>query len=156
MEVYMRHYNNKAFTLVELIVTVAVLAIIAVMAAPSFATSYARQKLESATRELVTKISEARNQAVSLRNTTGVCLSTLSEANCSTVLAINDTYKNRIYTVALENGISVGNNSATNIKFRNNGSIAATTNFALTKNNLSYCINVGITGDTTIKEGACP
>ncbi|RZF56936.1 prepilin-type N-terminal cleavage/methylation domain-containing protein [Acinetobacter halotolerans] len=148
-------YPRSGFTLFELIVTITIIAILAVMAAPSFASIYSRQKLESSAREVAMKVSEARAQAVMLRESTGVCLSSLSETNCSTALTITDTNKNRIFVAHLDKGVTVDSRSETYLKFRNNGSVAAATNFILLRNGFSYCIAVGITGDTTIKEGAC-
>ncbi|RLZ10400.1 prepilin-type N-terminal cleavage/methylation domain-containing protein [Acinetobacter sp. 2JN-4] len=150
-----RFYRVSGFTLFELIVTITIIVILAVMAAPSFASMYSRQKLESSARDVAMKVSEARAQAVMLRESTGVCLSSLSEANCSTALTITDTNKNRIFVSHLEKGVTVDSRSETYLKFRNNGSVAAATNFILLRNGFSYCIAVGITGDTTIKEGAC-
>ncbi|MCH7335855.1 GspH/FimT family pseudopilin [Acinetobacter sp. NIPH 2699] len=151
------HFANphSGFTLFELIVTITIIAILAVMAAPSFASMYSRQKLESSARDVAMKVSEARAQAVMLREPTGICLSSLSEANCSTALTITDTNKDRIFVAHLEKGVTVDSRSETYLKFRNNGSVATATNFILLRDGFSYCIGVGITGDTTIKEGAC-
>lgn len=59
--------NNRGFTLVELIVTLAVLAIIATMAAPSFGNLVAEKRLESDARELALTLGEVRAQATALR-----------------------------------------------------------------------------------------
>lgn len=59
--------KNKGFTLIELMITTAVLAIIATMAAPSFGDLIAKRKLDTATRELSFVLSEARAQATTLR-----------------------------------------------------------------------------------------
>ncbi|USA52350.1 GspH/FimT family pseudopilin [Acinetobacter sp. C32I] len=150
-----RLFPTSGFTLVELIVTIAIVAIIAVMAAPSFATMYSRQKLESSARELVMKISEARSQAVLLRQTTGLCLATLSDDDCATAIAIPKNETQRIFIARLDSGVASANTSATSLSFRRNGSLAAQKDFILERNNLSYCIRVGVIGDTTIKEGAC-
>lgn len=150
-----RPYLVSGFTLVELIVTIAVFAIIAVVAVPSFSTLYTRKKLEASVQELSMKVSEARIQAVSLRDSTGICLSSLSESECSNALGITDPNKNRIFVARLENGVTTDDYSATSLKFRNNGSIAASAHFGLSRNELTYCVNVGLTGDTTVKEGAC-
>ena len=146
---------NKGFTLVELIVTLAVLAIIAVMAAPSFATMYTRQKLESSAREIAMKVSEARSQAVLLRQTTGICLATLSEDDCATALGIPKAETQRIFIARFDRGVTEDGLSANSLSFRNNGSITTQTNFIIARNGISYCIQVGVIGDTTIKEGAC-
>lgn len=150
-----RPYPASGFTLVELIVTIAVFAIIAVVAVPSFSTLYTRKKLEASVQELSMKVSEARTQAVSLRDSTGLCLSSLSESECSNALSITDPNKNRIFVARLEDGVTTDDHSATSLKFRNNGSIAASARFGLRRNELAYCVNVGLTGDTTVKEGAC-
>ncbi|MCJ0829127.1 GspH/FimT family pseudopilin [Acinetobacter sp. NIPH1876] len=148
------HFRS-GFTLVELIITIAVLAIIVLMAAPSFATMYSRQKLESSARELVMKISEARSQAVLLRQSTGVCLASLSNDDCATAIAIPKAETQRIFIARLDHGVTSANSSSTNLSFRRNGSLAAQKNFILERQNLSYCIQVGVIGDTTVKEGAC-
>ncbi|QER41077.1 prepilin-type N-terminal cleavage/methylation domain-containing protein [Acinetobacter suaedae] len=148
-------YRISGFTLFELIVTIAIIAIIAVMAAPSFANMYSKQKLESSAREVAMKISEARAQAAMLRNTTGMCLSSLSEESCLTALGITDLNKNRVFIAQLETGVTVDSRSETHLIFRNNGSITTATNFILLRKGLSYCVAVGLTGDTRINEGAC-
>ncbi|WHP04883.1 prepilin-type N-terminal cleavage/methylation domain-containing protein [Acinetobacter corruptisaponis] len=166
MEDCMQQVNNKAFTLVELIVTIAILAIIMVIAAPSFATAYTRQKLDSSARELVMKVAEAQTKAVGLRDTTVICLDTLSKQNCLKALigtdpdandVDNDYEKNkeRIFIASLDQGVTADSLSISSLKFRKNGSLATAANFVLVRNGLSYCIKVGITGDTSIKEGAC-
>ncbi|MCH7314070.1 GspH/FimT family pseudopilin [Acinetobacter sp. ANC 3882] len=156
VHLFTRRLPSSGFTLVELIVTIAVVAIIAVMAAPSFATMYSRQKLESSARELIMRVSEARSQAVLLREATGLCLASLSEDDCATAVAIPKSEKQRIFIVHLDNGVTSTNTSSTNLSFRRNGSLAAQKDFILQRQNLSYCIRVGVIGDTIIKEGACP
>jgi type IV fimbrial biogenesis protein FimT len=60
-------YKNKGFTLIELMVVIAVMAIIAMMAAPSFGNMLNRKKLEANTNELMLVLNQARSQAVLLR-----------------------------------------------------------------------------------------
>ena len=88
--------RDNGFTLIELIVTMAVLAIIAMMAAPSFANMLANQKLKSTTSTLMETLAQARNQAVLLRTTTTVNLNA-EGTNTSRVYywspAVNNTLK---------------------------------------------------------------
>ncbi|WP_347474134.1 prepilin-type N-terminal cleavage/methylation domain-containing protein [Acinetobacter thermotolerans] len=60
-------HKVKGFTLIELLVTIAVLAIVAMMAAPSFGNLVAKRKLDIETRELSFVLSEARAKATTLR-----------------------------------------------------------------------------------------
>ena len=62
----MREKEN-GFTLIELMVTIAVLAIIAMMAAPSFGDLIAKRHLDTSIRELSLVLSDARAQATTLR-----------------------------------------------------------------------------------------
>lgn len=59
--------TNRGFTLIELMVTIAVLAIVAMIAAPSFGNLVARYQLNSDTEDLALLLGEARGQAISLR-----------------------------------------------------------------------------------------
>lgn len=56
--------KHKGFTLIELMVTIAVMAIIAMMAAPSFNTMIMNQNLKSSTDSLVQEIKLVRSKAV--------------------------------------------------------------------------------------------
>lgn len=66
--------RGNGFTLIELMVTIAVLAIIAAMAAPSFGTMLNKRKLEVELKDLTQVLSLARSQAVLLRTNTTVGL----------------------------------------------------------------------------------
>ena len=70
--------NSRGFTLVELIVTTTIIAILIVIAMPSFGDMLTRQKLDASTREFMAGLSQARSQATVLRRTVAVCPSRLS------------------------------------------------------------------------------
>ena len=69
--------RNQGFTLVELMVTIAVLAIIAMMAAPSFGDIMMSQNLNRSTQELVGQLNNARSKAVLERRDVKVQLNSL-------------------------------------------------------------------------------
>lgn len=60
----MQDRKNKGFTLIELVVTIAVLAIIATMAVPSFSQTIRRNQLISETRDFVDLLVETRSEAI--------------------------------------------------------------------------------------------
>ena len=80
-----RTKKNHGFTLIELMVTIAVMAIIAMLAAPSFADLIAKQRLESTTKQLLNILTTARSQAILLRQATTVNLDS-SNPDTGTVL----------------------------------------------------------------------
>ena len=67
--------KNRGFTLIELMVTIAVIAIIAMMAAPSFGNLLLKQNLNRSTQDLVATLSAARSTAVLERREVTVDLS---------------------------------------------------------------------------------
>lgn len=56
--------NNKGFTLIELMVTIAVLAIIAMMAAPNMSKAIDKRKIEQTTTDFEKALTQARSDAV--------------------------------------------------------------------------------------------
>jgi len=59
--------KNKGFTLIELMVTIAVLGIIATIAAPSFGDAIKKQQLNNTAKELAYLFGQARAQSAALR-----------------------------------------------------------------------------------------
>ncbi|MEJ8517869.1 prepilin-type N-terminal cleavage/methylation domain-containing protein, partial [Acinetobacter baumannii] len=55
---------QEGFTLVELMVTIAVMAIIALMAAPSMSNLLESKRLDANQRDLINTLSEAKSQAI--------------------------------------------------------------------------------------------
>ena len=96
----MRHHLGAGFTLIELMVTVAVVAVLAAIAIPSFTDSLARRRLEGAANELSTDLQFARSQAVS--NNANITLSTTASGY---TIAGAQTYR----TQALASGLSMSN-----------------------------------------------
>lgn len=60
-------YKSQGFTLIELMITIAVLAIIAMMAAPSFGNAIKKQQLNNTAKELAYLFGQARAQSAALR-----------------------------------------------------------------------------------------
>lgn len=71
----MRRGHESGFTLIELMVTLAVLAILATLAAPSFASLIDRSRLRGATDDLVSLLNTARANAIKLQRDVNVSIS---------------------------------------------------------------------------------
>ena len=78
--------TEQGFTLIELMITIAIMAIIATLAAPSFGDMMLRQNLNRSTQELIATLNEARAQAVLERREVTVRLNTTPVANTVTQL----------------------------------------------------------------------
>lgn len=77
---------QEGFTLVELIVTIAVMAIIAMMAAPSMSNLLESKRLDTNQRDLISTLSEAKSQAVLGRQNVSV---NLNSAASNTATSLN-------------------------------------------------------------------
>lgn len=143
--------KNRGFTLIELMVTIAVLGVIAAMAAPSFINTIKQRQLDTAFRELSLAITDARSQAVNIRQDVELRLNS-TNANTATLL----NWDSNIAEVFLENG------SVTNIIFEPTGGVK---NFNQTTMSFSIChADLGISrrlqltrmgSITTLAEGTC-
>ena len=78
--------TNRGFTLIELMVTIAVLAIIAMMAAPSFKDLILKQNLKKSSQELAEVLTKARAKAALERREVTVQLNTSVVADTDTQL----------------------------------------------------------------------
>lgn len=65
--VYLGLSRAKGFTLIELMISIGVIAIITTMAAPAFSNLVAKQKLDASVRSIVLIFGDARAQAATLR-----------------------------------------------------------------------------------------
>jgi type IV fimbrial biogenesis protein FimT len=74
----------RGFTLIELMVTIALLAILTTLAAPSFGKLIASTRLSSATNELYTSLSQAKSDAIRLGTRVTICPSSTG-SSCSAV-----------------------------------------------------------------------
>ncbi len=76
------HKNNSGFTLIEMMVTVAIVGIFASIALPSFSNLIESNRISTATNELVSNLLLTRSEALKRSNTVTLCPST-NQTNCS-------------------------------------------------------------------------
>ena len=64
--------KNKGFTIVELMTTLAIVAIMAAIAAPSFKNLIANNRLAAFSNDMISSLSAARNEAISTRQSVAI------------------------------------------------------------------------------------
>lgn len=115
--------KNRGFTLIELMVTLAIIVIIVMMSAPSFSAILKNQQLNSNTRSLIATLSKARNHAITSRVTTKVHFSSGT-----------DTDTEYYWQATAQNSLTAPS-SITEIQFNKDGtvvpSISADTDFII-------------------------
>ncbi|HAV15802.1 MAG TPA: prepilin-type cleavage/methylation domain-containing protein, partial [Acinetobacter nosocomialis] len=121
---------QEGFTLVELIVTIAVMAIIAMMAAPSMSNLLESKRLDTNQTDLISTLSEAKSQAVLGRQNVSVNLNSAA-SNTATLLNWQPTSNN---TLTLKNIAADNTQSSlaiTTLTFNANGVVSNITQDAL-------------------------
>ncbi|TNL51350.1 prepilin-type N-terminal cleavage/methylation domain-containing protein [Acinetobacter bereziniae] len=166
--------NNRGFTLIELMVTIAVLAIIASIAAPSFSKLLSTYQANKSNEELLTALKEGKSRASSIKMSVIVCPNKdssnqeitktlcLTKAGVSSVNISNYIDANRVILANVDKAVSMGgdvnvvfsaigssldNVPSTNLKARK---ITICGNKELTEITISV---IGITSSE--KSGAC-
>lgn len=152
--------KNNGFTLIELMVTIAVIAIIATLAAPSFGDIRDNQKLKLSVIEMKTGIQQGRSRAILTRSTTVICPSTIAEATCGANLGNYGSLsasqkKDSVFRPKIEDEILLKNGSANNFIFNSQG---ITVNKTITLCSRTKSISLTVNGPgviTQIDGGKC-
>lgn len=159
------HYS-RAFTLIELMVTISVLAVVIALAAPSFSSMLQESRLSALSTEVQSALQLARSEAVKRRENITVCRSNAAQTACANGTdwatgwlirrANGDVLK---VWDAVQGTVITGPN--TGISFRSNGmsSSAAAQSWSVTSSSCSgeqkRTISVNITGSATLSKSAC-
>ena len=175
-----RTKKNHGFTLIELMVTIAVMATIATMAAPSFGNLISEQKLNRSVRELVLAINQAKSQAALMKTTVALCLNktnsdddfTKEECAAATIpeyVATTGTppvqvltpeqkkeaLRSRVISVQIDPGVIVESTSATKILFNDIGSVNSSETFSFCKSGKRKIVLVTMLGIISQTSGTC-
>ncbi|MGA8180536.1 MAG: GspH/FimT family pseudopilin [Desulfobacterales bacterium] len=146
--------DKKGFTLVEVAVTLSILAIMATISIPTYISWLPKHRLQISARQIYDDLNLAKMEAV--RRNTDVCI-TFSSAN-NTYRVFVDANSDGTYTspgdsilknkVVPEYGVSISNN--TTIGFNNRGMASNTGNVNVTNPTGTMRINVITTGYISI------
>ncbi|WP_034599006.1 GspH/FimT family pseudopilin [Acinetobacter sp. P8-3-8] len=157
--------NNRGFTLIELMVTIAVLAIIASIAAPSFSDHIAKQSLDNSGMEVLSALNEGRSKAIALRAVVVVCPSKdsagakITPEQCVTKTisgADGDKFveQNRVLLANIIDSTGV-TSTVSGVVFLPTGNVRNAQTFTLCAKNKSKNIVVAATGASDILVGTC-
>lgn len=148
----------KGFTLTELMVTLAVLAILVTIAVPSFSGMVATQAMRNASFDLTSAMSLARAEAVK-QNTT-VTVSTASSWATGWTLAVG-TPATVIRTFGPYSGVTIAPSNGNTLSFGNDGRpTGGSVTFQVTSTSSSQsvspsCVQVGGSGRVAVVSGTC-
>lgn len=143
--------KEQGFTLIELMVTIAVLAIIAMMAAPSMKSVIESQKLKKSTDSLVQEIKVARSKAI------------LDKREITLKLVSTSSNTDYVLNWSPDGEVRLKNASNDQLKFNSNGILTTFGTFSV----IELCKTSGIASSKKItltalgqiekiEEGSCP
>lgn len=156
--------NHQGFTLIELMMTLSILAVLSFIATPALSHALEQQKLKQATIELKANLQQARGQAVLVHHETIFCFSdSLSEiaveqcrqqlksdASLSTLQQVDN-----VFLMVTDSKVSVKKESPRHIVFSEQG-YTTQQNISLCAGDSSYRVTIYMPGYMdVIKEGAC-
>ncbi|OTG89685.1 GspH/FimT family pseudopilin [Acinetobacter sp. ANC 3813] len=157
--------RGNGFTLIELMVTIAVLAIVVTLAAPSFSNLLIKENLKTTAFNMRDTLKEARSRALLNRASTVVCTSLSKSASAVTqdgcganltnyVTTMSTSLKNdSVFIVNVEKKISVKGTSSDSFVFSPRGNLTAAQTITFCSSTGSYILTVGIPGTVEITQG---
>lgn len=156
--------SDAGFTLIELMVTVAVLAILLGIALPSFLDSFERSRERAALESVTTAVKYARSEALNRNRQVTLCASNAAQTGCSgaadwaangwLALVVNPAPPNTVLRVWDRPSGQTAINAPAQVLFNANGSLAAQAGLSVKSGSMAtvaMCINVS----GTLSKGAC-
>jgi type IV fimbrial biogenesis protein FimT len=146
--------TQRGFTMIELMVTVTIIAVMLGLGVPSFRNFIAGQKVKTASQDLMTALVIARSEAIKrnasvtvapLTADTWVSGWTVSAAPSATVVHQQQAFSGVTITLA-----------PSTVVFGSNGRPGATSKFQVTGTSTSKCVRVDLTGIPSSQTGTCP
>ena len=116
-----KHNTSSGFTLIELMVTIAVLAIIVGIAAPNVSTQLANQRVKATTATLENALKEAKAESVIRRQDVTLTYNSTSTPKTITLTA-NGTELSK-FSIAGQSTVTITPTTATSVIFRSNKTI---------------------------------
>lgn len=157
------HRQQTGFTLVELLITVAIAAILAALAAPSFQTLMARQRIKTGSADLVSHLTLSRSEAIK-QNSDVTMTSASNDSSWASGWVITSS-GGPVGTHGAFTGlaISTGSGGPSSVVFNRSGRLAtsgASSTFQISDATpgstvTGRCVTIGLTGQATSIDGSC-
>ncbi len=162
--------KEKGFSLLELMMTLVVLAILLGIGVPSFQSLMESSRLRSVTYDLNTAVQLARSEAISRRQTAAACRANAAGTACDFT---NNDWSGG-WLVVLQNGADLATpanvqvvrgwgaielaafGAAQGFVFNRSGLAQAAASIDISNNRDSRCLNINIGGSVSVKGEACP
>ena len=148
---------QSGFSLLELLVVIAVAGILASLALPSFREYMGIQKIRAAAFDVSAAILAARSEAIKRNASVTMVQAGGDWKNGWTIVSAGNT----LGTQGAFSGLVITNSaSASTLSFGNDGRLAASSNFTIDLSTPSSsvparCIKIGLTGVPSSKQGSC-
>lgn len=148
--------SNGGFTLIELMVTVTVGAIVLAVGIPSFGSFVAGQRVKTAGYDLSTALLLARSEAIK-RNVDVIVAPRVSATGWSSGWTITSTGGIDIAEQVAFTGLTItrAEGGADSISFGRGGRPSAKATFSIASGANSRCVQLDLTGLPSTKNGAC-
>ena len=149
--------RDRGFTLMELLITLAVVAIVASLAVPSFQNMIATQRVRSAANDLVSALNFARSEAVK-RNRVVTVTPGATWADGWNITYVDGGNTITIQTHEALEGVTMAGSTAISYRAdgrRNSGNVDIEIAPPAGSNASSHCIGVSPTGKPESASGAC-
>ncbi len=150
-----RQRKSAGFSLIELLIIIAIVAILGTIAGPSFSAFIASQRIKTASFDLMTMLTLSRSEAIKRNADVVATPATGGWQNGWTVTAADGTVLNQQNALP---GVTIGDAPAS-VTYAASGRLtgAATLHFEISSTSSSSvrCITIDLSGRPNSKEGAC-
>jgi type IV fimbrial biogenesis protein FimT len=146
------HRAQRGFTLIELMVTLTILAIMLGVGVPSFRNFIAGQKVKSASHDLMTALVIARSEAI--KRNASVTLAPVTADTWVSGWNVTAPPSTTVHQQQALSGVTITLAPST-VVFAPNGRPAETSKFQVTGTSTTKCVRVDLTGIPSSQMGAC-